>query len=152
MMISRSHGHKLVGLLEDSICAREMVLISILAAGQDGATERAPIADLYRTLLVAFYSASSPRFNSPSLQRGRSCMGKPSLKREIDRAIKDILRRSHQSLEVDTKVLTASRVAVHSSKALLASKLKRVSAASPAFHNIQIAGVLGSHRRQPHRS
>jgi hypothetical protein len=58
MMISRSQGHKLVGLLEDSICAREMVLIPILAAGQDGATERAPIADLYRTLLVTFYSAS----------------------------------------------------------------------------------------------
>jgi hypothetical protein len=36
MMTSRSHVHKLVGLLEDSICAREMVLVSILAAGQAG--------------------------------------------------------------------------------------------------------------------
>jgi hypothetical protein len=60
-------------------------------------------------------------------------MGKPSLKREIDRAIKDILRRSHQSLEVDTKVLTASRVAVHSSKALLAQQAKGSERRTPRF-------------------
>ena len=112
-----------------------MVLISILAAGQDGATERAPIADLYRTLLVTFYSASEylAEVQLSRLQRGRSCMSKPSLKREIDRAIKDILRRSHQSLEVDAKALPASQVAVHSSKALLAQQAKESERRKPRF-------------------
>jgi hypothetical protein len=57
-MTSRSHGHKLAGLLEDSICARELVLISILAAGQDGATERAPIAGSVSNAAGDLYSAS----------------------------------------------------------------------------------------------
>jgi hypothetical protein len=62
-------------------------------------------------------------------------MGKPrpSLKREIDRAIKDIMRRSHQSLEVDIKVLTAGRVAVHSSKVLLAQQAKESERLKPRF-------------------
>jgi hypothetical protein len=58
---------------------------------------------------------------------------KPSLKREIDRAIEDILLRSHQSLEVDTKVLAAGRVAVHSSKALLAQQAKESERRKPGF-------------------
>jgi hypothetical protein len=47
-------------------------------------------------------------------------MGQPTaLRQAVDRAIEDILRWSHQSLGVDTKVLAAGRVAVLSRKALL---------------------------------
>jgi hypothetical protein len=47
-------------------------------------------------------------------------MGRPTaLRQAIDQAIGDILRRSDQSLKVDSKVLTTGLAAVRSNRALL---------------------------------
>jgi predicted Rossmann fold nucleotide-binding protein DprA/Smf involved in DNA uptake len=67
MMTDQSHGEQIVTLLQGDIYARELALISLLAAGQDGATERAVIANLYRTLRVAMQSLGKvlPTFDYP---------------------------------------------------------------------------------------
>jgi hypothetical protein len=51
-MTARSHSHQIVARMENDICARELALISILATGEDGATERAAIDNMYETLRV----------------------------------------------------------------------------------------------------
>jgi hypothetical protein len=53
MRPSQSHCQQIVALLEDAICTRELAQSLELAARREGATEKAAIANLYRTLRVA---------------------------------------------------------------------------------------------------
>jgi hypothetical protein len=59
-MTARSLGQQLITSLEDNICARELALISILATGEDGAIERAIIANMYETLWVTMRGLGMP--------------------------------------------------------------------------------------------
>jgi hypothetical protein len=52
-MAAGSHGQRIIALLENAIRTRELALISMLAAGEDGTIAEAAIIDLYRTLQIA---------------------------------------------------------------------------------------------------
>jgi hypothetical protein len=67
LTLAQAVDQAIVASVEDDICARELALISILAAGKDGATEQAAITNLYGTLHVAIQGLGMrlPKFDYP---------------------------------------------------------------------------------------
>jgi hypothetical protein len=54
-MINHQLGDRVIFMLEDAICTRELAVTERLSAGVDAAAEEAALRELYRRLGVAHY-------------------------------------------------------------------------------------------------